>query len=71
MLLDQLGAIDIDDLPARMLEARASGNPLSVDAWINSPNWSTTQTHGVRIADTFECALRSARRHYSDARGLY
>jgi 2,3,4,5-tetrahydropyridine-2-carboxylate N-succinyltransferase len=52
------GAIDIDDLPARMLEARASGNPLSVNCVDKFPKLvDYVVPSGVRIADTSRVRL--------------
>ena len=52
------GAIDIDDLPARMLEARASGNALSVNCVDKFPKLvDYVVPSGVRIADTSRVRL--------------
>ena len=52
------GAIDIDDLPARMLEARAVGRPLSVDCVDKFPKLvDYVVPSGVRIADTSRVRL--------------
>jgi 2,3,4,5-tetrahydropyridine-2-carboxylate N-succinyltransferase len=52
------GAIDIDDLPTRMLEARASGKPLSVDCVDKFPKLvDYVVPTGVRIADTSRVRL--------------
>ena len=52
------GAIDIDDLPARMLEARASGNSLSVNCVDKFPKLvDYVVPSGVRIADTSRVRL--------------
>jgi 2,3,4,5-tetrahydropyridine-2-carboxylate N-succinyltransferase len=52
------GAIDIDDLPARMLEARVAGRPLSVDCVDKFPKLvDYIVPSGVRIADTSRVRL--------------
>ena len=52
------GAIDIDDLPARMLDARAAGRPLSVDCVDKFPKLvDYVVPSGVRIADTSRVRL--------------
>ena len=52
------GAIDIDDLPARMLEARAAGRPLSVNCVDKFPKLvDYVVPSGVRIADTSRVRL--------------
>jgi len=52
------GAIDIDDLPARMLEARSSGRHLTVDCVDKFPKLvDYVVPTGVRIADTSRVRL--------------
>ena len=52
------GAIDIDDLPARMPEARAAGRPLSVNCVDKFPKLvDYVVPSGVRIADTSRVRL--------------
>jgi len=52
------GAIDIEDLPARMLEARSSGRNLSVDCVDKFPKLvDYVVPTGVRIADTSRVRL--------------